>query len=272
MIHESFYSKYKYSSPEKLSSAFCSACEKGNLDEVRYLLTSPELKEHADIHHYEDAGLSDACWHGHFDIVKYLLTSPDLKEHANLNDHKEKSCGALLNACGAGHFEIVKYLLTSSDLKEHALINWVFMPPLSAACEKGHFEIVKYLLTSPDLKEHSDITMNVLLATIAKNQIDILKYLLTLDNVSKLEDIHASEDLLFKHGIYNDARECISYLIFDMNIEMTDNIKKLLEEPAKEQEKFVIEIKDMFEKRFLAHSLSEELPNVSLYSKKKIKL
>jgi ankyrin repeat protein len=257
MKNESFYSKYKSSTQKQLNSAFCQACSNGNLDEVKYLLTSPELKEHAEIHYYEDDALAEACWNGHLEIVKYLLTSPDLKEHSNLNDHENNNCDGLLNACGAGHLEIVKYLLTSSDLQEHALINCKFMPPLGSACEEGYFDIVKYLLTSPNLKEKAELNNSALVSAISRDRLEILKYLLNDPDLPRTYNIHANEDVLFGRGIYQDARDCIKYLIFDFNIEITDNIKKLLENPTPITEKFINEIKMMI----TARELSEELEN-----------
>lgn len=270
-MSKSFYSKYKNFSQEKLNTAFHEACSNGNLDEVKYLLISPEIKEHADISYYGDTGLSDACWNGHLEIVKYLLTSPELKEHANLNDHLENDCGALLNACGAGHLEIVKYLLTSPDLKETAIIDWQFMPPLSAACESGHLEIVKYLLTSPEIKEHPTINIYRLVNTISKDKLDVLEYLLTATELPKLYNIHDHDDILFQRGIYHESRECIRYLIFKFNIKLTENIKKCLEEPEKNKEKFSNEVKEMFAVRKLANELSQELP-YNLSNNKKNKL
>ena len=64
--------------------------------------------------------LKVACKKGYLTQVRYFLTSPQLKTHANINDDEIEP--ALTLACSAGHLEIVKYLLTSSDLKEHAKI------------------------------------------------------------------------------------------------------------------------------------------------------
>lgn len=273
MIIESFYSKYKNHSQEKINTAFHQACSDGNLDEVRYLLISPELEVHSDIHYYNDDGLAQACWEGHLEIVKYLLTSPELKEHAYLNDHKEKDCGSLLNACGAGHLEIVKYLLNSPDLKEHAIINWSFMPPIGAACEEGYLEIVKYLLTSPELKEHSIIDIYTLVSSLVKDQLDVLKYL-TKSEFLEYYNIHENSDILFQRAIYHEANECIKYLIFDLNIDLTNDIKKHLEitEDNKKNHTFINQIKIMFTARELENELQHQSSNSEINNKKKIKL
>lgn len=261
------YNKYRKLSAEKINHAFIDACHDGNLNEVRYLLTSTDLKNNANIHYYDDSGLSDACWHGHLHVAKYLLTSPELIEHANLNNHEEKNCGSLLNACGAGHFEIVQYLLTSPELKEHAFINASFMPPLDAACESGHFEIVKYLLTSPDIQEHAEISISSLVSAVSKDQLDILKYLLNTTNLQKNCNIHEHNDFLFKRAIYHESTMCMEYLIFDFNINLTDSINNYLNNPEKTKENFTEQIKKMFLAREINQSLEKELSSDKIIKK-----
>ena len=43
--------QYKHMSKVELNNELLDACAKGNLDIVKYLLTSAELNEHADIHY-----------------------------------------------------------------------------------------------------------------------------------------------------------------------------------------------------------------------------
>ena len=74
------------------------ACRRGFLEIVKYLLTSPEVKHHADIHRYSDEPIKSACIFGHLDIVKYLLESPDLEDHANI--YAEIDHGAGLRSMG----------------------------------------------------------------------------------------------------------------------------------------------------------------------------
>lgn len=87
--------------------------------------------------------LRDACFHGHLDIVKYLLTSPDLKKHANIHENND---WPLQRACRYGNLEVVKYLLTSPDLTEYANIHEDNDLAFKDACYKKYLEIVKYLI------------------------------------------------------------------------------------------------------------------------------
>lgn len=212
------------------------ACENGHLDVVKYLLTSPDLKEHAnihaeqlnnnlmtackdgdlnsakealahgaDIHADDDKALRHACHYGHLDVVKYLLTSPDLKEHANGHDD------GLLEACYWGHLDIVKYLLISTELKVHADINtegWGEGTPLGMACYGDNFEIVKYLLTSPELTEHADIHADndeaLYKALYYSNNLDIAQFLLTSPELTEHADVHAVKEIAL-HDIYDNV-------------------------------------------------------------------
>ena len=80
MIKQELKEKYKKLNQEELNEQFIDACKNDDLDIVKYLLTSPELTEHADIHASNNLGFIKACFYGHLEVVKYLLTSHELKE------------------------------------------------------------------------------------------------------------------------------------------------------------------------------------------------
>lgn len=85
--------KYQYLVQYDLDQCLIDACESKDMDLVRYLLTSPELHDHADINtmcHGENGSALRVAFHKkHFDIANYLLTSPELKEHANIHIAKD---------------------------------------------------------------------------------------------------------------------------------------------------------------------------------------
>jgi ankyrin repeat protein len=222
---------------ERLYEELMLACRTGDLDEVKYLLTSPELDEHAtiNIYNYKDISspLTEACWNGHLEVVKYLLTSPELKEKADIHFKDDQ---ALNFACYQGHLDVVKYLLTSSDLTEHAKLNdRENQKPLLNACDGEYLDIVKYLMESNDLKEKPD-----------------------LDSISEaVESLYSLKKL-----------DYIEYFIFNDVIDLTEMFKEKL---LYWEFDIVQDIKDMLEKKELVKSLNEELnPNSS--AKKKIKL
>lgn len=81
--------RYQYLEQYDIDQCLIDACESKDMNLVQYLLTSPELSKHADIHtmcHGENGSPLRVAFHNkHFDLANYLLTSPDLKEHANIH-------------------------------------------------------------------------------------------------------------------------------------------------------------------------------------------
>ena len=133
---------------------FVLACQNGDFDQVRNLLTG-KSKRYVDIHYQNDVGLSWACQNGCLDIVQYLLTSPELTEHAN-------NARGLCYAALFGHIEVIDYLLTSPELLEngrgfadlHANDDEAF----TNSCFKEQTETIKYFLYDHNLQITPSIT------------------------------------------------------------------------------------------------------------------
>ena len=211
----------------------------GCLDIVKYLLSSPDLKKHANIHDKENQGwnaLLLAVSNGDLEIVKYLLASPDLKEHANINSNINNDWNALLIGVSSGNLEIVKYLLASSELKEHADINSKTKDGKDAlliASEEGNLEIVKYLLTSPELKNHSDINIKdkngytVLMNAVRSQNLTLIEYLLSSPELKEHAKINEKNkygyDALLIASQSNNI-DIIKYLIEGSNLKEHANI------------------------------------------------
>ena len=64
MINTKDKNKYKTLTQKQLNEVFINFCQKGHLEIVKYLLTSPDLKEHANIHANNDSGFRWACARG----------------------------------------------------------------------------------------------------------------------------------------------------------------------------------------------------------------
>ena len=110
----------------QLNSQLINACSYGQIDIVKYLLTSPDLKQHADIHARNDSALSCACNKGHLDLVIYLLTSSYLKEHANIYAQYDN---AFIGTVENGHLDIIHYFIfdyqieKTKDIEEYLVDN-----------------------------------------------------------------------------------------------------------------------------------------------------
>ncbi len=120
MQNEELYKNFHAFDHKQLNNQFEYACQNGHLDIVKYLLTSSELKEHANIHTEEDSGLKLACSNGHLNIVEYLLTSPELNEHADMNSYNDY---VFLRAFKNNHLELVQYLIFDRNIKKTKAID-----------------------------------------------------------------------------------------------------------------------------------------------------
>jgi ankyrin repeat protein len=233
-----------------LNSVYLDACEKGDLDQLKYILTSPELEKHANLNEYYCFVLNFACDDGKLEFANYLL---------NFDNYQtiiaDRNVGLIL-ASGNGHLDIVRYMLTTPIIKDTYNNQDDLDLSLQSACGEGHLEVVRYLLTSPELENHADIHFrydNPLNNAIFQEKIEIVKYLLTSPELEDKADIHANNDHMFITAAYYHRIEILRYLIFDLNLERTKYINNSLEkEPRKE-------IEDMFNLRELNKSLSSEL-------------
>lgn len=154
MINKSLLKQFKDKSKKELSMAFIQACHNGELGKVKYLLTSNELKENADIHYMGDVGFIAACDNGHIEIVKYLAISPELKEHANI--HTINDFGFTV-ACDNGKINLVKYLLNSPELESNLNVHTNFDAPFKSACEKNQLDVIHYLICDKNIKKTKEI-------------------------------------------------------------------------------------------------------------------
>jgi len=255
-IEDTLYERYKDFGPNDLAEHFSQACIVGDIEKIKFLLTSNKLKKNVDIHFDDDNGFIMACQNGQLETVRYLLTSPDLKEHADI--HACLDWG-LCMACRIGNLEIVKYLLSSPELKEHANIHADDDHALFQTFIDGHLHIIKYLLTSSDLKEHATIyPENHLRLATSKEHINILDFLFKSDELQNKIDPHVGNDIIF----YTAYKECkinvLNYLIYDLNIEINDSIENYLND---KRISIFDKVKNMFEMRELNKDLSQNLNN-----------
>lgn len=110
-----------------------------------------------DYSHYSQKELNEklvsASFHNDLPLIKYLLTSPKLKQHAQINADSR----FIANICSHQDLNTLKYVLTSSELKEHANLNIDSERALCCAIYSVNIPMIKYLLNSPELKKHSNL-------------------------------------------------------------------------------------------------------------------
>jgi ankyrin repeat protein len=221
--------KYDNLPVEDLHKALAVATGSGLIEDVKYIFTSPNVKNNnqIDIHYKKDVFLQDSCRFGRLDVIKYLLTSPDLKQHSfiNIEDDYPFQLAAM-----NGHFEVVRYLAASPELKTHSNVTNANNVAFQYACQKGHVDIVEYLLTSTELKEHPDI--------------------------------YAKNDDGLKLACINSQLEVLRYLVFDFNLQRTEIINKKLNLYANE------EIEKLFKLREVHDNLERDLAYNDIKNKK----
>lgn len=270
MLNEEYKLSCRNLSQEDLNKKFLSTCVGENidktddLDKIKYLLTSPDLKKHADINAGNNLGLKWACSNGNLDIVKYLINFPSTPENnIHLNNNK-----ALKAACSGGNIDVVRYLLTTPHLKKYIDIHDDKDAALRCVCYNGHLEIVKYLLTSPELEEHANINApqdkydnmyddcedTMLIYACEGSNLEVIKYLLTSPELKEHSRIVNNNKNAFKYSFHNMS--IVEYFIFDYGIELTEQLKQDIKDKP--------EIINLFKLRKLNEKLNNNLDTDSL--------
>jgi len=157
------------------------ACEKGNTNLVKELITSLNFKE-------KEIGLCKAIQNGHLDIVKIFFKNRQKWHDYNTCDCFTEACEynqkeileflflvyptgpesfcPLSRASACGHTDIVKMLLTKNEMNSLTLALC-----LIDACKNGYLETVQYLLSTDAMKS----VRNPLKISVSSNNIDIVK-------------------------------------------------------------------------------------------------
>lgn len=118
----SLYAKFKNSNENELNVALMTSCRCGNLEEVKYILTSPELEIHANPQSFNHAGFNLACSQGYLEVVQYMLTSPDLKVHANIHANEQDYIHTpfvhAMNAANRNQLDIIHYFVFDLNIEK----------------------------------------------------------------------------------------------------------------------------------------------------------
>ena len=262
--HEYFNARDKRYQQFALDEGLCRSTSKG-MNVMRYLLTSPDLPLHADIHENADRPLRLAIKRGTFEQVEYLCSSPELKDHAIIKGNGNES--AFIEACSEGTIEcvrflltssklkikadikeidnqkrdglfhaisglnlpVIKYLLTSHELKEKSDISLCAKEGIFFAASKGGLEVIEYLCFSPELKTHVDIEEikeQLALKAVEFSQLKILKWLMSLDNPPKLTNKNNLKSSIFERACSRENLEILNFIIYDCRYKVTSKEKE----------------------------------------------
>ena len=237
--------KLSHLTKSQLNQKLIVACEEGNLESVKYLLTSSQLRKHADLHLEHDKPLITAAEAGHLDIVKYIM---DNSTQMGAMDIYGRILGGVFRASIEGHLDIVKYLVTHPQVhtegitaNEHLII---VLNIYSTAAGWGQLAVLDYILTSPELINH-----NLPLAAF-----------------------HSGDD--FKDICKKGYRDMVEYIIFDYRLELNPEIKEYLTDSNNDNQLGNDTVMKMFQSRDNYDKMNQTLTHKSLGipSRKKTKI
>lgn len=115
MDNSELYEKYKDLPRDALDLKLITACYNGNMDEIRYLLTSPDLEEHADLHYANDKATMIAIAEQNTDILKYFIFELNIERSYFIEFYMNM---LLVNPNVAKKVEIVKEMFEKRTLNE----------------------------------------------------------------------------------------------------------------------------------------------------------
>lgn len=141
------YEEYKYLNQDELNKSLLLACKYGWLNKVKYLLTSPDLSNHADINtkyvNIHSYPIIFAAKEGYLDIVKYLIDEPSLEGTLDVKTNE----GAVLGyACYQGQLHVAQYLLSNPIYTSQINLDANLEKGFSNALVNKQNKILEYLI------------------------------------------------------------------------------------------------------------------------------
>lgn len=248
---------------KEINSILQKCCDEGDLETLKNLFASESARA---VLAHPNTILNWVAEKGYLELVKYLLTSPDLEEKADImvrNDNPFRS------ACKNGNLELIKYILhtplgRSIDLKS-SILNGI-----AYAADSGQLESLRYFLTSPEVNPNDRPSIEngqnrAFKQAVINNQLNIVQYVLTSPELEKHADIHIDNDVGFDTASQFKYLDILEYFIFDLNIKKTAYIEESL---TRYPDKVV---SNYFEMRDLNSDLNKKLDsNIKSVKKSKV--
>lgn len=138
---------------------------------------------------------------------------------------------------------------------------------LIKSCQHNNVELVKYLISSDELHIHpSEKAQSENSLRWSCGSMELIRYLITSEDLKKKPSIHFGNDFLFRQACYVENKEMLQFLIFECDIQKTEEMKDyLMQHPSSEADK-------LFHLRSLNKKLNQELRNKEKNYKKIIKI
>ena len=214
-----------------------------------------QLLEQKDLNYH----FAQYCAAGDLYYVDYLLTSPDLKIHADINHITQDESNCLIKACEAKSLEVVKFLTSSAKLSKQIDIPGCLEEALNTCCRTSSLDIIKYLLESKKVDIHANNDAAFLTACF-KGSLDVVKYLVSEANPPA--NLEAVDTHMKKHNAngffvacYHRRLPVVNYFLYDLSYPVTENILKKIDKLITNQT-YKTELLGIIEKRDFFMSLS----------------
>jgi hypothetical protein len=211
---------------ENLNKELLRAINSNDLDYMKYLLTSPELKVHADPTYNDNRCFEIACGSGRLEVVKYLINTPEVK--FKISRKALITQGIHFSVCH-NRVEILDYFRNEARVKTKLIdqeLRKENFTILERACSFGFLEIVEYIFKNP--KVEGNVFNN------------------SEENINRL----------FEECIYNGNSNLIRYFIFEHDTPKSESLQKLLKDITGPERR---QIEGFFELRETNKSLHKEL-------------
>jgi ankyrin repeat protein len=235
------------------------ACKSGDIKKIKDFLKSYKNEEEFPI--YGSNMVMEAIKGNQFDIVKTIFDSGLQKDELNEPSNAEVFFSY---ASMFGSHQIYKFLFHHFEENETIFKRTMEITPRTIA-HYGQLDSLKYLfanyseneLLQKNLKE-GDILSHACMG----GSLDIIKYILNDENLKQHVDIHIYGDNPFKSAYRQGKKNVMEYFIFDLDIELSKDIKEVVETDS--------DAFKMFSVRELAKSLEQDKPNNKTTRKVKI--
>jgi ankyrin repeat protein len=258
---KSFYEEYKDLSKKEINEAYVSACDKADLDRVKYLLNSSELLFNAKPNYQNGSALMAAFKNKAIDVIKYITNPNEVKKPADIRSF---SAVLLELACKVKDYHWIDELIpVAKDSNSYSVWRLTHY-----CCEEGNLDIAKYLLESPKWSSQINVDAGIFVSACRGDNVELIEYLLN-SQWKDIFDIHEDNDVPFINCCLSESLDVANYFICDLNIPKTRAITDYLIE---EDNEFTKRIKKIFHARELSQSLENQLDSNEQIQKKRNKI
>jgi hypothetical protein len=249
----SYYEEFKDLSKKEINEAFLQFCLNDDLDRVRYLVNSSELRFNANPHYEDDLAFKMAFSRDHLEIIKFLANPKEIKKPINISPYAIRLTEI---AAKQDDIDSIEEFLPIAINHAPTALSIV----MEECCNTGNINIVKYFLNSPKWGEQIKKDNNLFVYACRSGNVELIDYLLHSQWKDNF-DISFDNDLPFITCCEVEELEAVKYFIFSLSVPKSSDIMEYLLDEERDNIEFNNSVLELFNKRDLAHLLTFELDN-----------